>query len=411
LNILVLIPLLLMAVLMIRQQHMMVAGVAGAATAMIIGQVGFEQAGQIIMGTLPKMLGIVVPVMYSATALVVAKTGGFAALLGLSRKIIGDRQYLIAPVIVLIQALATYAAGLGAGNTMVTGPLALAVIGAIPQMVAAMAIATAASFMTSPSGADSSAISNITGFEIDTYAATMFPFTVTLWGIAMLLATYGVYRRGSIINEESNSDSPLKPMILKSIAPIYFLLVVVAGDFLNGLIGGYELFTPAFNMISTIVIAIVLAKHPMNEASEDLVQNSSFLLTKLFSIGIFLGFINILAEIGTFTYISGLISTVPSFIYLPAAIFTAFLIAIPAGAYSVGVTSLIFPILAQTDLTLMQMGLVAIAIGLGTQMSPVQINVAALSQTFNIDMKQVIKNNAPYVFGVMIILSVIGLFV
>lgn len=378
---------------------------------MIIGQVGFEQAGQIIMDTIPGMLSIVVPVMYSATALVVAKTGGFDALLGLSRKIIGKRQYLIAAVIVLIQALATYAAGLGAGNTMVTGPLAFAVIGAVPQLVAGMAVGTAASFMTSPSGADAAAISKITGVEITTYADTMLPFAIVLWVIGMLLAAYGVYKRGSIMKEDNIADMALKTMILKSIAPIYFIIVVLAGKSLNGLLGGYELFTPAFNMISTIVIAIILTRRPMNKASEDLVENSAFLLTKLFSIGIFLGFINILAEIGTFTYVAGLLNSVPSFISIPAAILTAFLIAIPSGAYSVGVTSMIMPLLVESDLTIVQMGLVAIAIGLGTQMSPVQINVAAFSQTFNMEITQVVKNNAPYVFAVMILLCVIGLFV
>ena len=104
------------------------------------------------MTSIPGMTGIITPVIYSAVALVLAKLGGFEALLGLSRRVFGRKQYLIAAAIVLTQALTTYAAGLGAGNTMVTGPLALAIVGAVPQLIAGMAIVTAASFMTSPSG-------------------------------------------------------------------------------------------------------------------------------------------------------------------------------------------------------------------------------------------------------------------
>lgn len=410
-QILVLLPLLVMLVLVLRNKHMILAGLAGGLTAMIVGGIGLAQAGQIVAESIPGMTGIITPVIYSAVALVLAKLGGFEALLGLSRRIIGQRQYLIAAAIVLIQALATYAAGLGAGNTMVTGPLAFAVIGAAPPLIAGMAIVTAASFMTSPSGADAAAISKIAGVEISAYSETMFPLAVGLWVLGMAVAAIGVWRSGSLMKEEGKAAPAvsLKEQLIKALPPIYFLIVVVAGKNLNGLID-YSLFNPVFNMFSTLLLAFAVTRRKPGEMAEDLVQNSSFLLTKLFAIGIFLGFINILAEIGTFSYIAGFIQSAPSFITVPVAVLIAFCIAIPAGGYSVGVSTLVMPIMVESGLSLLQIGLAALAVGVGTQMSPVQINVASLSQSFKLDIQRIVKINAPYMIGVAVLLCVLGFF-
>lgn len=413
---LVLLPLLVMLVLVVRNKHMIVAGMVGGAVAMIVGGIGFAQAGQIVMSAIPGMTSIITPVIYSAVALVLAKLGGFEALLGLGRKVIGNRQYLVAAVIVLIQALATYAAGLGAGNTMVTGPLAMAVIGAVPQLVAGMAIVTAASFMTSPSGADAATISKIADTDIATYSGTMFPLAVAMWVVGMAIAAFGVWKNGSMLKEEQSlqdgqpqAHPPFKELFLKALPPIYFLLVVVAGKGFNTLLD-YNLFTPAFNMISTLLLAYVVTRKPLDQLSEDIVQSSSFLLTKLFSIGVFLGFINILAEIGTFSYIAGFIQTAPSFITVPVAVLVSFFIAIPAGGYSVGVSTLVMPIMVESGLSLFQIGLAALAVGVGTQMSPVQINVASLSQAFKLDIQRIVRINAPYMIAMALILCIIAFF-
>ncbi|MGG9647465.1 hypothetical protein ABOB61_20665 [Escherichia coli] len=408
---LVLVPLLVMLILVLRNTHMFLAGLAGGLTAMIVGGVGFSEATQIVMKAIPGMTGIITPVIYSAVALVLAKLGGFEALLGLSRRIFGSKQYLIAAAIVLIQALATYAAGLGAGNTMVTGPLALAVVGAVPRLIAGMAIVTAASFMTSPSGADAAAISRIADVEIAVYSDTMFPLTVALWVLGMVIAAYGVWKNGSMLQEgePETFDVSLKEQLIKVLPPVYFLLVVVAGKNLNELFN-CSLFNPVFNMFSTLLLAFIVTRQSPSKLSEDLVQNSSFLLTKLFAIGVFLGFINILAEIGTFTYIAEFIKSAPTFITVPVAILIAFCIAIPAGGYSVGVSTLVMPIMVESGLSVMQLGLAAIAIGVGTQMSPVQINVASLSQSFKLDIQRIVRINAPYMVAVAALLCTLGFF-
>jgi hypothetical protein len=51
------------------------------------------------------------------------------------------------------------------------------------------------------------------------------------------------------------------------------------------------------------------------------------------------------------------------------------------------------------------MGFVAIATGLGTQISPVQINVAALAKGFDSDIMGVIRMNFKYVIGAMVLLT------
>lgn len=408
-NALVLLPLLVILVLMIKNKHMLIAGMIGALCAMVIGGVGLEAASGIVMKTIPGMTSMITPVIYSTTALVVGKAGGFDALMKISKKLIGDKQYIIAAIIVFIQSIATYAAGLGAGNTMVTGPLAFAILGANPYVIAGMAIGTGASFMTSPSGADAATISQVAGISITDFTDPMFPYAVVIWVIAMGIAAYGVWKHGSLSNSES-VDTDDKDLFKKAIPPVYFLIVVVASKYLNQIVG-YNVFSPVFNMISTLALTALIARQSVDSISEDLVQNSSFLLTKLFSIGIFLGFINILAEIGTFTYIAGFIKVVPQFISVPAAVLITFLISVPAGGYSVGVSALIMPILVESQLSILQLGLAAFAIGLGTQISPAQINVASLSQCFKKDMPSIIKMNMPFILVMIVLLCVVALFV
>ena len=409
-NALVLVPLLVILIFMLRNKHMLISGMLGGIVAMIIGRVGLTEASSIIMTTIPGMTSIITPVIYSTTALVVAKSGGFDALMRLSRRVVGSKQYIIAALIVLIQSLATYAAGLGAGNTMVTGPLAFAILGASPSVIAGMAIGTAASFMTSPSGADAATIAKIANISIPEFSEKMLPYTVALWLVAMAIAAYGVWKKGALVEADIEEDIPTKTLLKNAITPIYFLIIVVASKYLNQIIG-YQLFSPIFNMISTLALTIVISKQSADKVSEDLVQNSAFLLTKLFSIGIFLGFINILSEIGTFDYIAGFIKLAPQFISVPTAIIISFLISIPAGGYSVGVSALIMPILVESQLSIAQLGLAALAIGVGTQISPAQINVASLSQSFKLDMQSILKINMPYMAAIIAILSIIGFFV
>jgi len=135
------------------------------------------------------------------------------------------------------------------------------------------------------------------------------------------------------------------------------------------------------------------------------------MVLELFAVGIFLAFINMIAEIGTFEEIASIANNAPESVVLPVAMVIAFLIAIPSGAFAAGVLTLILPTLSALGLPSEAMGFVAIATGLGTQISPVQINVAALAKGFDIDIIDVIKANFKYVIGSLILLIIIAVIV
>ena len=67
--------------------------------------------------------------MFAATAMVLARAGSTRAILELIQRRFGDRVELVAGAMTLVQALATYVAGIGAANTLVTAPLIAAVAG------------------------------------------------------------------------------------------------------------------------------------------------------------------------------------------------------------------------------------------------------------------------------------------
>ena len=125
----------------------------------------------------------------------------------------------------------------------------------------------------------------------------------------------------------------------------------------------------------------------------------------------FLAAINLIAELGTFAQLAAIASKVPEAIILPTAIIIAFLIAIPSGAFAAGVLTLILPTLSVLGLPSEAMGFVAIATGLGTQLSPVQINVAALSKGFEIEIIDVIKTNVKYILATLVLVIIIAVIV
>jgi len=86
----------------------------------------------------------------------------------------------------------------------------------------------------------------------------------------------------------------------------------------------------------------------------------------------------------------------------------AFLIAIPSGAFTAGVLALILPTLSLLGLSPIGMGFIAISTAFGTQISPVQINVAALSDTFKKDIMWVVKSNLKFMVSGLVILIIIS---
>ena len=429
---LLLVPLIIVIVLIALRQHMLVAGVAGALAAIIIGAISLGDLPGLFLDGIGRMLGITVPVLYAATAGMIAAAGGLKAVVALARRTLGGRIAILVGFMVLIQALATYMSGLGAGNTMVTAPLVAAAVGAVPHVIAGMAIATAAAFTTSPSSTETAVTAEWAGVDIMEHVTNMQPYALLFILLGAALAVYGVARYGVLrpkgpqvedgeetedhedaeIDEEMQALDALSTgqLAVQSIPFGVFLIMVAFGPQLNGLLG-VALFTPPTIVVFSVILTYLVSKLPIDEVADGLIEGARFILLTLFKVGIFLGFINMIGEIGTFAAIASVAEAVPTSVVLPVAAIAGFLVALPAGAFAAGVMTLIFPTLSEIGLSSQAMGLVAIAVGLGTQISPVQINVAALSYGFQEEIVDIIGHNLKFVLGSFALLLVLTFFV
>jgi len=303
-------------------------------------------------------------------------------------------------------------AGMGAGNTMVIAPLMFAAVGFIPEVVAAMAIATAIGFTTSPASTETGLAATAAGMEVGDFANMMLPVTIIVFLLAAALAFYGVYRRKNVVRTDEQEENELATKTNKQlwsmvVPTIAFLILVVFGGKLNGLFP-IPIFVPMVNVIIAAILCVIFCKEDSQKVSSNLIDGSRFILTTLFGVGIFLGFINMIGYLGTFAELAGLIANAPEWIVIFLACLLAFVIAIPSGAFAAGVLTLILPTLVLIPgLSPLAFGLIAISVGLGTQISPVQINVAALSEGFKVSIFDVIKGNSKFI---LISASAVGVF-
>ncbi len=409
------IPLAVIIVLLFKKQHMLFAGLVGGIIAVLIGGLDLAKASEMFVGGINNMMSITVPIIYAASAAMVSKAGSIESLVELAGRKLKGRISILVGFIVLIQGLATYMAGMGAGNSMITAPLAAAAVGAIPEVIAAMAIVSGVGFTTSPASTETVLAAESAGIDVMSQAAAMRPYTVIFYLLAVGLAVYGVYKRGSITKGSIDKEDKFKglsnsTLFKHSLPAIALLLMVIGGSKVNSLIG-INLFSPATTVIFTSILTVLLTPLNINQTCESLIDGSRFILTTLFSVGIFLSFINMIGGLGTFEQLASLVSNVPESIIVPVAMITAFLIAIPSGAFAAGVLTLVLPTLSQLGLPPESMGFVAIATGLGTQVSPVQINIAALSKGFETDIIDIVKGNLKYVLGALILLIIIAVVV
>ncbi len=399
-------PLILIIALLFLRQHMLVAGVAGGLLTMLIGGMPVGQATGIFLGGIKQMLTIIVPILYAAAAAMVARAGSVQAIVNLAQHYLKGKIAILAGVFVLIQAGATYMAGLGAGNTMVIAPLVAAAVGCVPGVVAGMAIATAACFTTSPASTETAIAAKAAATDLVVHASNMLPYTIIFVLGGAILAAWSVWRAGGILrnaDQENSETASIGEQWKVAMPALILLFLVIGGNTLNTLVG-IKFITPMTIILFTAVSVVLCSKLNVSETCEALTDGARFILTTLFAVGIFLGLINLMAEIGTFKSIANLASQVSPSLVLPVAMLIGFCVAFPAGAFCAGVLTLILPTLSNLGMPSEAMGFVAIATGLGTQISPVQINVAALGQGFNLTIMEVIRANLPYVLGAFIVL-------
>ena len=156
--ILTIIPIVIVLVFLFLKVNMIIAGVVGGAIAMVIGSIGLAEVNQKLLEAIPTMLGITVPIINSAIAMAVFKSGGYSAALTLAKRGTKGKVELVSVFIVILLAAATYMSGIGGGSAMVIAPLAFAAVGVVPELIAAMSLAAAVSFTTSPASLESSIV-------------------------------------------------------------------------------------------------------------------------------------------------------------------------------------------------------------------------------------------------------------
>ncbi|MGX7243356.1 citrate transporter [Enterococcus quebecensis] len=411
--VIVILPLILVLVLLFRKVDMIIAGFVGGVLAMIIGGIGLEQANKQLLETIPTMLGITVPIINSAVAMAVFKSGGYSAALTLAKRGTKGKVEYVSAFIVVLLAAATYMSGIGGGSAMVIAPLAFVAVGVVPELIAAMSLAAAVSFTTSPASLESSIVSKLGDFSVATYVSNMRPIWLLFCVLAIILAFWGTKRRN--IGFKENADDEYATMSNKqlfklTLPAIFLLFAVIFGPIVNDLVG-FPLLTPLVYMVLTIALIFICTRFTLNESVEAMVDGSTYILTRLFQVGIFLAFINIIAQTGTFAVIAGIASAAPTIIMVPVAILTGILIGIPAGAYVGSVLTLVLPVAVSLGFSSIELGLVAVGVGLGSQMSFVNITMQALSSGFQIPILEVVKGNIKWISAASIILIGIGFFI
>lgn len=409
--ILVIVPLILVLVLLFMKVDMIIAGLVAGILAMLIGGVSLMDANAQLLETIPSMLSITVPIINSAVAMAVFKAGSYSAALTLAKRGTKGKVEFVSAFIVVLLAAATYMSGIGGGSAMVIAPLAFAAVGVVPELIAGMSLAAAVSFTTSPASLESSIVSKLGDVSVGDYVSVMRPYWLVFVALAIVLAFWGTKRRnvGFKESEDDVFDKKTNGELFKLTLPAIFLLfAVIFGPVVNDVIG-FAFFTPLVYMILTLALVFICTDFTMNQSVEAMVDGSTYILTRLFQVGIFLAFINVIAQTGTFAVIAGIAQNAPEFIVVPVAILTGVLIGVPAGAYVGSVLTLVLPVAVSLGFPPLALGFVTMGVGLGSQMSFVNITMQALSSGFQIPILDVVKGNVKWLSLASVLLLAIGL--
>jgi hypothetical protein len=403
---LTILPLIVIILLLFKKVDMLVAGLVGGIMAMIIGGIGLPKANDFLLKAIPFMLNITVPIINSALAMAVFKSGSYTSSLTLVRRGIKGRVEFFAAFIVILQAAATYMSGIGGGSAMVIAPLAFAAVGAIPELVAGMSIAAAVSFTTSPASLESGVVTQLGKIAIGDYVAQMRIFWIVFVVIATVIAFYGTKKRNALFKGEEGEEyrnMTDKQLFKNTIPAIFLLAAVIFGPFINKFIG-FALVTPLVYSIVTVALIFLCTKMNLNQSVNAMVDGSNYILVRLFSVGIFLAFINIIGETGAFAAIVSVAKLAPAALMVPAAVLAGFLVGVPAGAYVGSILTLVLPIAVSLGFSPVALGFVTMGVGLGSQMSFVNITMQALSSGFQIPVIDVVKGNSKWVLGCVVLL-------
>jgi len=395
--------------------HVIVAGFVGGILAMIIGGLSVGQATGLFTEGVTRLFGIAPVILFASTSIVLARAGSMASTLSLLKRGLKGRVEFIAPAMVIVQALAVYAAGSGAANTLVTAPLLFAAIGFNPYVLGGLSIASAGAWACSPSAAETAFISEAMQMSVTDYVAFMRPYAVVLWILGAVIAYIGVVKakkagaiRPGYSPEETldnvevaNASASIlgdpKTADWKRATPFFVLLaLLVSSPVVNKLIGVPVLTTFTIPFIVLILVGL-LAKINFNDLGKEFVNGSKTILGYLFMVGVFLGFTNMLTQIGTFDVIAKLPGGLPVALIGIGGLIVAFLIAIPAAAYTTAVLIITVPVMQAIGIPTVMFGFMTLIVAQGAMISPVQVNVAASAHGFKISILRVVSNNLRFI--------------
>lgn len=405
-----LVPLILVLALLFLKVDMIIAGIIAAIVAVVIGGISIFELNTQVLAAIPQMLTITVPIVNSAIATAVFRAGSYTASLNLVNKATKGKLEYVAGFVVLLMGLATYMSGIGGGSAMVIAPLAFAAVGAVPEVIVGMSIAAAVSFTTSPASLETSIASQLAGFEVGVYVDAMRPYWMLFLALAVIIAFVGTKRRKVTLDnrEDTEFDKMSMGELAKYTIPAVFLLfAVIVGPIINGALG-LPLFTPLNYMIVTMILVVLFTKQNTNETFSSLVDGSSYILTRLFQVGIFLGFINVIAQTGAFAVIANVARDVPPAVVVPVSVIAGFLIGVPAGAYVGSILALVLPVGIALGFSPLAVGFVTMGVGLGSQLAVVNITMQALASGFKVDIIDIVKGNLKYILGCLAILVVLA---
>lgn len=413
---LLVIPLIVTLLLLLPpfRAHVIVAGFVGGILAIFIGGLDMAQATGLFTEGVTRLFGIAPVILFASTSIVLARAGSMSSTLSLLNRGLKGRVEFIAPAMVIVQALAVYAAGSGAANTLVTAPLLFAAIGFNPYVLGGLSIASAGAWACSPSAAETAFISEAMQMSVTEYVAFMRPYAIVLWILGAIIAYIGVVKarkagaiRPGYSPEESAenvevtaSDSTLgdpKVADWKRATPFFVLLVLlVSSPVINNLVGAQVLTTFTIPFIVLILVGL-LAKINFNDLGKEFVNGSKTILGYLFMVGVFLGFTNMLTHIGTFDVIAKLPGGLPVALIGVGGLVIAFLIAIPAAAYTTAVLIITVPVMQAIGIPTVMFGFMTLIVAQGAMISPVQVNVAASAHGFKISILRVVSNNLRFI--------------
>ena len=201
-----------------------------------------------------------------------------------------------------------------------------------------------------------------------------------------------------------------KAQLWKNTIPAIFLLFsVIVGPFINKAVG-MPILGPLVYTVVTCALVFFCTRFKLNETCNALIDGSTYILTRLFGVGIFLSFINNISETGAFTVIVNLAKGAPAFLLVPAMVLAGFAIGFPAGAYVGSILGLILPIAIGLGFTPLQLGLVTIGVGFGSQISYVNITMQALSSGFQRPISDIVKGNLKWVGASAALLFILAFF-